>query len=558
MTHDNAAKTPNKVIHQRSQNANNRYFQLPDAVRLRVMKYVLASHSHHDKPIRMNNPVFLWEAWPVNRHRKPRIWSIDYFDSLESVLSSLDPYTSVCAAMRADVLAALFLVRRFHVVYSPFVGRESQPAATKYMDRYGALMASITLEVDFTKLGGGWKPEAATFDATAGLKGVKKLVEGFVQSQLTRSTSIQDLRVLVRRYYGVRPALDVSKPTHPRTRNKHTRKSTATNTNTTTTIPLISAAPPRKHPLLPLHPTNSPKQTNRQTLTPHSPAPVSTSTLTPTSTTPPPIPPPTPYTPTTQITQTLHPLKSLGPLVSRLTLTSVPESFAAELITSLWSADKKALRADAAVLAEHVTYRVPGREYPPFPSFPSLFGDGDGEGEGRGWGAVVGWGGDDDDDDGGGCREGVGGGEYEGVGEGELRVVRCGETREEWEGEYGCRLLVDGERVSGHGGKEVRVLGGLKLRREKGEKRRRRISKGVRGVLGLSVRPGRKRKVTDSGSRERTEEKGGEKLMQNGDAENAAVEMRMADLKVESGKVKATQGLFGRIVSGRKGLFGGY
>jgi hypothetical protein len=156
----------------------------------------------------MNNPYFLHDAWPVNRLGKPKEWSTDYFDSVESVLSPLGSYTSVCSAMRADVLATLFLTRRFHVVYALGVTGTLQPAATKYMDRYGPLMAYVTLEVDFTRLGGSWKPEAANLDGLAGLRGVRALVERFVERQLAgrQGIALRDLRVLVRRYYGFRPA----------------------------------------------------------------------------------------------------------------------------------------------------------------------------------------------------------------------------------------------------------------------------------------------------------------------------------------------------------------
>ena len=258
MSSDSLAKPSRKA---RIDNANSRYFQLPDPVRFGIMRHVLASHNPDNKPIRMNNPVFLWEAWPVNRHRKPKVWSTDYFDSLENVLSSLDPYTSVCTAMRADILATLFLIRRFHVVYSPFVGRQSQPAATKYMDRYGPLMASITLEVDFTKLGGGLNPNATSLSPTAALKRTTKLVEGFVQSQLPRETSIQDLRVLVRRYRGVRPAPGMPTQDNTQAGNNQPHKPTTPPQNLAAT----AAESPRKqqppfHLLSPSPPNHTRKQ----------------------------------------------------------------------------------------------------------------------------------------------------------------------------------------------------------------------------------------------------------------------------------------------------------
>ncbi|KXX74618.1 hypothetical protein MMYC01_208456 [Madurella mycetomatis] len=99
-------------------NRTARYFRLPDSIRFMVMTYVLRHHNHNGKVIRMNSPVYLQPAWPINSKTGPALWSTDYFKSLEAVLFSLARYTSVCFAMRVEVLATLFIIRRFHVVYS--------------------------------------------------------------------------------------------------------------------------------------------------------------------------------------------------------------------------------------------------------------------------------------------------------------------------------------------------------------------------------------------------------------------------------------------------------
>ncbi|KAL1844002.1 hypothetical protein VTJ49DRAFT_6406 [Mycothermus thermophilus] len=164
------------------------------------MRHLLRSHGL-DKPIRMNSLVFLREAWPVNRPESDEAGTSDYFDSLEDALAVVHPYTSVCFAMRADILATLFLVGRFHIVFSPFMGRGTQPAATKYMDRYGPLMASVTIEIDFTRLSGGKSCEAVNFDPRMSLSRLRWLVEAFVDAQLTRQgPRMAHLRVLIRRY----------------------------------------------------------------------------------------------------------------------------------------------------------------------------------------------------------------------------------------------------------------------------------------------------------------------------------------------------------------------
>ncbi|KAK4154238.1 hypothetical protein C8A00DRAFT_32993 [Chaetomidium leptoderma] len=324
--------TSSRIQRKKLRNAKSPYFRLPDRIRFKIMKYVLANHNSDDKPIRMNNPVFLWQAWPVNRLTKPPVWSTDYFDSLESVLSSLDPYTSICSAMRADVLAALFLTRRFHVVYAPHMGRQTQPAATQYMDRYGPLMASITIEVDFTKLGGGVAQAASNFPALAGLNGIKSLIESFVQRQLSRrQTPIRDLRVLVRRYHGVRLLTNPRPSTSPLHFRRRTLLTTSESISPTTHLP------PKTPELITPNPT--------ATLLSY-------------------------YTPDNQITHLLAPLKSLGPLVNTLTITAAPERFITELAIALRgaaAADDQTLRT--AEMEQHVTFRLPAEAYP-FPMLP--------------------------------------------------------------------------------------------------------------------------------------------------------------------------------------------
>ncbi|KAL2117617.1 hypothetical protein VTJ04DRAFT_7277 [Mycothermus thermophilus] len=160
---------------------------------------ILLSHSR-PKTIRLNNEVFLRGTCRHIAIGAMTTKVSDWFENLERALSSIQPYTSVCWGMRADILTAFFLLRNFHVVFSPFVGRESQPAATKYLDRYGPLMASVTIEVDMTKLCGGARPEAARFDPRPILFRMRKLVEGFVDVQFAHRgprTRMENLRVVV-------------------------------------------------------------------------------------------------------------------------------------------------------------------------------------------------------------------------------------------------------------------------------------------------------------------------------------------------------------------------
>ena len=188
--------------HDVSRKDNSRYFALPDRVRFKVAKYVLASHNS-GKPIRLNNPVYLDPIWPIGRDSARRC-----FDSLEEVLGSLHKYMVVCFAMRIDVLTTLFLTRRFYVIYSPFVTATTQPAAVLYMNRFGPLMKYISLEVDLSRLAGHWHPAAQWLDISKSLERINALVAQFADRQQTRrhrDTTMRNLEILVRRYYGHRP-----------------------------------------------------------------------------------------------------------------------------------------------------------------------------------------------------------------------------------------------------------------------------------------------------------------------------------------------------------------
>ncbi|KAK3313161.1 hypothetical protein B0H66DRAFT_632262 [Apodospora peruviana] len=190
---------------------NGPYFsRLPDRVRFMITRHVVRSHDS-GKVIRLNStscfdPIWLMKRKGTTTKGKDRFWSNeDYFDSLKTVLAELYRYTSVCFGMRVDILATLLLTRQFHVVYSPFVTEQLQPAATLYLSKYGPLMKWVTIEVDMSKLGGHWHPSAASMDMRKSLKRPRELVERFVERQLTRhhgGTTLHKLIILVRRYYG--------------------------------------------------------------------------------------------------------------------------------------------------------------------------------------------------------------------------------------------------------------------------------------------------------------------------------------------------------------------
>ncbi|CAK7212239.1 hypothetical protein SCUCBS95973_001396 [Sporothrix curviconia] len=141
------------------------------------------------------------------------VWGPDAFSSLAEDLGPLQGALSASFALRAEVLAALFGTRRFHVVFSPYVRPAVCPLATLYLPRYGHLIRNMTLELDCTRLGYGMHPAAAGLQP--GLLSMGALVAAFVESVVSAASPqgetdaappLDSLNVLCRRYYGNRPA----------------------------------------------------------------------------------------------------------------------------------------------------------------------------------------------------------------------------------------------------------------------------------------------------------------------------------------------------------------
>ncbi|KAK4665075.1 uncharacterized protein QC763_511660 [Podospora pseudopauciseta] len=188
------------------------YFLLPDRARFKITNMILNDHNTgnlNPKPVRMNPPHCYEPIWPLNPLDGRKLWTTECLDSFASAISPLYPYMSVCYDMRVDFLAAFFLARRFHVVYSPFVAEKNCPTATLLMDSFVPLMRYITLEVDYTKLGGNVHPTAVGVDQWRGLQRVRQLVLRFADLQCTRAdgVNIGNLCLMVRRYYGFREGM---------------------------------------------------------------------------------------------------------------------------------------------------------------------------------------------------------------------------------------------------------------------------------------------------------------------------------------------------------------
>ncbi|KAK7416799.1 hypothetical protein QQX98_004992 [Neonectria punicea] len=170
----------------------SRYFDLPDAIRLRICRFVLAPH-RGQKPIRLNRSSF-------NRD----CWRSDDFQSPSTALLPLFPYFEASFGFRADLLITLLLDTTLHVTFSPYVGPRVSPLATTWLNTYGKYAQRLAVEVDMTRLSCGPWPEGVTL--LPGIEHIEALLHKFVESQLRRDTSrpLDSLVLLCRRFYGRR------------------------------------------------------------------------------------------------------------------------------------------------------------------------------------------------------------------------------------------------------------------------------------------------------------------------------------------------------------------
>lgn len=169
----------------------------------------------HMPAIVLSPPAFLRPVWDPAQFQTLR-------DSLGMVSSSdsTGPYGGIggallaCPQMRREVLAALLMTRRFHVVISPYATDAARPLATRWLRRYGSRIRRLTVEVDCSRQGFA-APRAALGMLVAAEKGVRK-VEGMLTDLVKalvfrrpKEFKLQSLAVLCRRHAGNRPT-----PTH--------------------------------------------------------------------------------------------------------------------------------------------------------------------------------------------------------------------------------------------------------------------------------------------------------------------------------------------------------
>lgn len=202
----------------------NPLLRLPDRIRYMIAKYLVPDDADM-LPIKLNNGAALYEP----------VWPAAYFARLADVLHAVRDYTSVCWAMRADILVTILNTRRFHVVLSPFSTPTFDPLARRWFVKYAGYIQHLTIELDFSKLGFAAAPAAANLRPL--VSGMAAAMDEYANAQRKRSIqqeillntaevffsrpdaqnalrgdarrgrdTVHSLTLAARRYFGDRPA----------------------------------------------------------------------------------------------------------------------------------------------------------------------------------------------------------------------------------------------------------------------------------------------------------------------------------------------------------------
>lgn len=169
------------------------YFELDGPLRFKIMEELLED-CLPGKTVLLNH----------SRQAAPA-WAEDAFATLWEALGPLQNAIWACPRLRADVMAALFMLQPFHVIFSPFVKPITQPLPTKWLFKYLYFMQDVRVELDMTKLGFGHVWQATGLSTR--LWDIGNLVHVFVEEVLKRdprTNPMGQLTIHCRRFFGYR------------------------------------------------------------------------------------------------------------------------------------------------------------------------------------------------------------------------------------------------------------------------------------------------------------------------------------------------------------------
>jgi hypothetical protein len=134
-----------------------------------------------------------------------KIYGEGYFATPWDIIGQVYGVFEACAFFRGDCLVYFWTEYHFHVTIHAFSGPKFSPLSHCWLPHYLGIIQRLTVEIDFTKLGGSRLNAAPDFGYRMTKEGafVRDLVGGLKIRD--NGLSIAEFNVMCRRYVGVGP-----------------------------------------------------------------------------------------------------------------------------------------------------------------------------------------------------------------------------------------------------------------------------------------------------------------------------------------------------------------
>lgn len=130
-------------------------------------------------------------------------WPKKYFLEPEAVFNIIGGLSLTCFQLRHEVLTYYCSQFHFHITFNYFCSPIAAPLIHKWLPLFGNKIQYLTVEVDFTRLGGCYKNEK--FALKTGQREILWFMRMLVLALNDRDGTIRSLHIMCRRYKGFRP-----------------------------------------------------------------------------------------------------------------------------------------------------------------------------------------------------------------------------------------------------------------------------------------------------------------------------------------------------------------
>ncbi|OBT76022.1 hypothetical protein VF21_03507 [Pseudogymnoascus sp. 05NY08] len=165
---------------------------LPANVRFRIYQFMTKSVRAKNKIIVLSPDRTINGFWPKKHFMEP-----------QTVFDVIGGLSLTCFQLRHEVLTYYCSQFHFHITYNCFCTPISAPLMYKWLPLFGNKMQYLTVEVDFTRLGGCY--QNGKFTLKHGAKETMFFIRKLVFELCDRSGAIRSLHIMCRRYKGFRP-----------------------------------------------------------------------------------------------------------------------------------------------------------------------------------------------------------------------------------------------------------------------------------------------------------------------------------------------------------------